>query len=485
MRARHRLPRLQPAIAFTLIAASLALIDAGSVAHAGDDAPGGKNLPPAAGSPRDGAEPTLHRGAGEAAVAVRRETEDAVAIAHAGAYGLREALARLARTARSYRDPAESEEFAARAHTIAGAFRLSRPEDRRAVLTAAVAGTPPMEERLAVLGAVWHLPAAESLEFANQAARPPADDALPGAVLDAYQSCVEILLREDSGTVPALRPALASAGSEARLRIVRACADTGSWRAWEVALAVLEDGQTGPAVLEPLARLVAPLPPSRRTQVTESIRALVASSNVSNHVSSNASNDVSNDSPRDVSTYDPNDASWVREAALAAGSLRDDGAAESLIHLLDAPSLGVRDAALWALRRISGLDLRESAERWSAWLTDERDWLRERGPAVERMLASDELAEVTEALNEITSRTLGRDHWAVRVAPLSRHPDANVRSAALVLLRHLNSIDAVPELLATFDCAAAEIAVPAAAAIRDLTGVDPADRRRAEDQGWR
>jgi hypothetical protein len=105
-----------------------------------------------------------------------------------------------------------------------------------------------------------------------------------------------------------------------------------------------------------------------------------------------------------------------REAALCAGRLEDAEAAARLIELLEAQERAEREAALWALRRISRLGFSGDPRPWRLWLADEGRWWQERWPHVRAALADPRGADLLQALDEAARRRLQRDELARAVA---------------------------------------------------------------------
>lgn len=107
-----------------------------------------------------------------------------------------------------------------------------------------------------------------------------------------------------------------------------------------------------------------------------------------------------------------------REAALCAGRLEDAEAAERLIELLEARERAEREAAHWALRRISRLGFSDDPRPWRLWLADEVRWRQERWPQCRTALADPRGADAWAALDEAARRRLHRDELARAVVEM-------------------------------------------------------------------
>jgi hypothetical protein len=111
-------------------------------------------------------------------------------------------------------------------------------------------------------------------------------------------------------------------------------------------------------------------------------------------------------------------ASLRPEAALCAGRLEDAESVPRLVELLESTERSERDAAHWALRRISRLGFAADARPWRLWLADEQEWWSERWPLCLAALGDPRSARAVAALDEIARRRLGRDELALAVAEM-------------------------------------------------------------------
>jgi HEAT repeat protein len=135
----------------------------------------------------------------------------------------------------------------------------------------------------------------------------------------------------------------------------------------------------------------------------------------------------------------------AREAALACGHAEDFDALAPLIELLEHEDRGVREAALWALERISGQRFRSEAARWGSWLRSEECWFEDDLPRIAAKL-SGEIATAVDGLGEIALHRYRRHQLAVEVAPALQNKSAIVRRLACIVLERLGSPVAIPEL---------------------------------------
>lgn len=166
------------------------------------------------------------------------------------------------------------------------------------------------------------------------------------------------------------------------------------------------------------------------------------------------------------------DATLVCAAARVCGQLRDDGAVETLVALMEHGDERVRRSVFDALQRISGLDFGPDAARWTSWYHAEMRWWEEEADS---LLANIERArglEFMRAAREVLEHRLYRDRIAESfVQALGRDNAAEVRSAcqALEQLGSTQAVDALVECLERDDPL---VRAAAWKALRKLTGAD-------------
>lgn len=207
---------------------------------------------------------------------------------------------------------------------------------------------------------------------------------------DFEQSLLSTLQR-DTGACRELDSAWKALDAGLRMAALDALADCGRPGALPVLGARLDDQpELRPAVLARIGRLAMQLeqPPDGHT--ASQVRALL--------------DDVRTD--------------LRREAALCAGRLEDADAVPRLIELLESSERSEREAALWALRRISRLGFSGDPRPWRSWLAEERRWWLERWPACRAALADPHGTSALAALDEVARQRLDRDVLAHAVAEL-------------------------------------------------------------------
>lgn len=107
-----------------------------------------------------------------------------------------------------------------------------------------------------------------------------------------------------------------------------------------------------------------------------------------------------------------------REAALCVGRMQDGDSAPVLVEMLEQGERGEREAALWALRRVSTLGFSGDPRPWRLWLDDESAWWSERAAFCLSALGDPRAEVALAALDEIARRRLHRDALARAVADM-------------------------------------------------------------------
>lgn len=168
-----------------------------------------------------------------------------------------------------------------------------------------------------------------------------------------------------------------------------------------------------------------------------------------------------------------------RPAVFALATLRDYDSVPALIDLLGHESRGLASDAYFALRELTGLDLRADAELWNAWYESELDWIAEHAPRVLAKLHSPRHADVAAAVGELAQRRLFNDTWAVELAPLLAHSAPSLRLLTARALGALRSPYVIPGLIEALLDPASDVRDAAHRALRSTTRLDlPPDAER-------
>ena len=274
----------------------------------------------------------------------------------------------------------------------------------------------PSTRRLAILLILEGIGSHVDITLAAQVA---SIDPIDAALLEALEETVfQVLLRDVRGFGQVRGPALAG-DVQVGAALVRAVARTESPVASTLLVSLLGiERDLDAMILQELATLIA----ANRGHVDPSIAPMLA---------------------RFFKDEDP----FIRRAAArAAGPTLNHTLAEELVVLLEDPEPGVRDAAHWSLRELSGVQLPGHQNRWKAWLEGQRRWYESRGQTALDHLYTRNKSRVLVALREIAAHPLHRLKTVPEVERLLGHNSPTVRLTACATLIQLG-FSSQPELL--------------------------------------
>jgi HEAT repeat protein len=169
-----------------------------------------------------------------------------------------------------------------------------------------------------------------------------------------------------------------------------------------------------------------------------------------------------------VERLDPRRLEWTRASLRAIGALDDGSQVPALLDQLDSPQAGLREAALAALRQISGLKLAASKGAWSEWYARESEWQTTGRLEALSALESEDGGRVAQALSGFLEHTLYRDQRAEDVLLVLKQGAPALRPLACHALAKIGSPKALAPLVELFadpDEALAEAAWRAACTI--------------------
>ncbi len=223
----------------------------------------------------------------------------------------------------------------------------------------------------------------------------------------ALESTLDALLARDHATYVLLERAYPPAPIPTRRALIGALSRTGSF-----------DG------LKILSRLLYREEPLRALL-------LVTIGRMSRELPRPIGEDVLSNVRRFVAEADP---IALPEAILAVGYLDDCESIPQLIALLKSSRRGLAANALWSLRRITGLGIAETPDRWTSWHQSEREWWQRTWPSTLAALHGADARAIKVALMDVSTRHLHRHAIAVEVAELVAHPDVEVATLACTTL---------------------------------------------------
>lgn len=349
---------------------------------------------------------------------------------------------------------------------------LSAPQ--RELLLAALARLPrpslraELERRLApadeLAGAELRLAALRVFAAAGQSAdlprlsalAPRTDDELPVPAAEALRAAYAAILRGEPGLLSRGLALLRGCDDAAASQMLFALGDLRDKRA----LPLLEDcTRSRPELAQQAIGLLAQLGPSDDPDFDRRVAAWLAGQ------------------------LDFARTEWTRAALRALGVYDDGRQVPALLEQLDAPHPGLREAALDALRRVSGLKLGGSAPAWREWYADESAWQESGEPAARLELASNQDARVARALDEFAAHRLFRDERVQAVLEVLENGSPAMRVLACSTLARMGSQGALPALVENISSerpALAEAAWRAACALSGQTLPRSSSEARAQ-----
>ena len=268
-------------------------------------------------------------------------------------------------------------------------------------------------------------------------------------VLSAAERALTAVLEADAAALGAARRACLTAPADVRHLVVRAAGALQSAQARDWLLALLgADRELDRILLSELSRVAGrPLP-----ALDESDTARV----------------------RDLLTDE--DMQLRRSAARACAALQDFAALPALIDLLEDPEDPVRREAWHALKRVTGMALPASPDRWRSWLAQETRWYEEEAPPLLARLDNAQPRVAAVLLDELASHRFQRHRTAERIAEVLDSDDATVRRGACIALRRLGSNRVCAELVALLGDAEEGVAEEALRTLRHVSRQElPAD----------
>ena len=164
------------------------------------------------------------------------------------------------------------------------------------------------------------------------------------------------------------------------------------------------------------------------------------------------------------------DASLRRESCMTLGRLHCSEALGELIDLLQDDNAGVRDAAYWAVREITGKSMKAEPARWQRWYAGEERWWRDEFAGVREDLHADDLATVGVAVRAIGGRKLHRRELAAELIPLLEDRRVEVVRMTIAGLGALGSMTAVDPLVVLLEAEDAAVRGLALQALHSITG---------------
>ncbi len=163
-------------------------------------------------------------------------------------------------------------------------------------------------------------------------------------------------------------------------------------------------------------------------------------------------------------------AEFVRTMLQTIGVLDDGTHVPQLLEYLADENPNTREAAAWALRKITGASYPTDSALWKAWYQQEQRWmLRERPKLCDSLSASDR-GKVSAALKQYAERRTVRDELTLDLLPLLKRPEHDLIVRTCEVLARLNSPLAVEPMLPLIDSVNPRILAAARTSLESITG---------------
>lgn len=157
-------------------------------------------------------------------------------------------------------------------------------------------------------------------------------------------------------------------------------------------------------------------------------------------------------------------------AALVLGRLHDAASIEGLIMLLEDPDRTVGQAALWALRELSGTSWPGEPGRWRSWYAQERAWLAAEAPELASQLAGEDVSAAVRAARQLGTHALFRKRVTQHLESGLDNPYPSVQLASCHALQRIGGLRAAPRLVKLLLSVDEEVRGAAQGALEALTG---------------
>src|SRR5258706_809533 len=294
----------------------------------------------------------------------------------------------------------------------------------RKELDARLAQTP--DDSTARIGAIYALGVVgEAQDLAQLVALAPRkaeseELALPSAAREALRNSVTTLLRRQPQAWPALSSALREVDLNAAKTLLDALGRVRDPRGLRI---LLEAARANPKLAWKAASLApacgSSLQPETDREFLEWVRG-----------------ELQNAQP-----------GYARTLLTDVGALDDGDWVPTLTDHLGDPGSGVREEALAALRRISGLGYPGDPTLWRNWYGVETRWHAERRPKLVPQLSSNEIPVVLAAVREYSEHRTHRTELTGELLKVLDNGKPEVRRLVISVLERLGSCAACPALL--------------------------------------
>jgi HEAT repeat protein len=163
-------------------------------------------------------------------------------------------------------------------------------------------------------------------------------------------------------------------------------------------------------------------------------------------------------------------AEYVRTMLQTIGVLDDGTHVPQLLEYLVDENPNTREAAGWALRKITGASYPTDSVLWKTWYAQEQRWMLRERPKLCDSLSSSDRSKVAAALKQYSERRTFRDDLALDLLPLLKRPEQDVVVRTCEVLARLDSPLAVESMLPLIDSVNPRILAAARTSLESITG---------------
>lgn len=296
--------------------------------------------------------------------------------------------------------------------------------------------------RRAAIQVLGYLGTARDLEYVIELSAPGADSSEVSAVLGAAlaRAAAEILRRDQDG-YDVLKIQLKSAENRLGTFLLDAIGRAASTRGlWTLHSVLLSQPEHKRVAITQIGVTATSLVPPIETFIVDGVRRFL----------------------------DDAELAIQKETVIALGKLQDFESIPLFIEFLEHENSGMRKAAHWALKYMSGLNFLADSRRWKSWYQVELNWWAQKSNRIRRSLRVGSKSEIAAAINEMAMRRLFRHELAQDMAVLLRSRDPALRKMACVGVMQMNSRAVVPELIECLDDVDDSVREAACSALKSL-----------------
>lgn len=160
---------------------------------------------------------------------------------------------------------------------------------------------------------------------------------------------------------------------------------------------------------------------------------------------------------------------FVRSLLQTIGLFDDGTHIPELLERLADDDTNTREAAAWALRKLTGASYPTDSNLWNSWYAQEQRWMQRDRPRLCDSLCSSDRQVVSGALRQYAERRTFRDDLTLDLLPLLKRPEEDLIVRTCEVLARLNSPVAVESLLPLIDSVNPRVVTAARTTLEKIT----------------